>query len=595
MIHEPTCFAKLIAFVLLVHTLSFSSLRVYFCVEYVKRQRIVLNAWFEVSVRDINRSTDVINRSKAGRISALALVLVIVLSVMALNACQNRVVDDSPGSLIFSDRTTSTSGTERVQAPSPVLSTTTESTATSTTTVEDVSETSSASSEETTVTTTAAKTSTSTSKRKPKKKSTAPSSPKTTVTTLPSPTETSAIPASEQVTTEALPITSEPVTTEVLPVISEPVATETLPAVPDSTTTAVAEPPAAVNSPDAVAREYFVKSFSAHGDMIEMDVFASGTGTLQNLLAKRRDLLMKRRQTFNLGPSGASIRLDLLAERIQSDTAYLSYRSTETCSFSNPGVKSTGRYSFLVMLVNEQGAWKIKSLLSRDMHFGLFERVRTARASDVHRAIKSGKDLPAKFKLTCTDASIAQRYQLELNNITKDKNASAATDSVPVSTGENRGQFDREAMRQYQATWALGRNKQYADYSNYGGDCQNFSSQVVIAGGSPMDNVGSAQWYYFGTKKRTPSWTSVGNFARYIRNNTDKGPRGVLVQGSGSLEPGDIVHIDWDYDGHFNHAVSICNAGSSPTISGHTNDELNYPLFYLPGNKQYYHLIDYGK
>lgn len=497
--------------------------------------------------------------------------LIVLLSVFATFSCKSTVVDDGYGSVIFTDPPPLTSSTQKIRVPSTVSRPMTENGATSPATVENAPEKSSVSSEEKTTASTVSKTSKTMSSSKPKKKSTAPASPKTTATTLPSSDATSLIASSVQPTTE------------------------TLPEATDSVTTASAGPPATVDSPDVVAREFFAKSFSAHGDMIAMDVFASGTGTLQNLLEKRRDLLMKRRQAFNLGPSNTSIRLDLLEQHILADTAYLSYRSTETCSFANPSVKSTGRYSFLVMLVKEQGAWKIKSILSRDMHFGLFERVTSARVLEVRRAIKSGKDLPAKFEFRCSDALIAQRYQLELNNISKDKNSSAATDNVPISTGDNRGLLDREAMRQYQSTWALGRNKQYADYSAYGGDCQNYSSQVIIAGGSPMDDVGSAQWYYFGSKRRTPSWTGVGYFISYILNNNDKGPRGVIVQGAGSLQSGDVVHLDWDYDGRYNHAVSIYNTGSSPTISGHTNDELNYPLYYLPGNKQYYHLIDYGK
>jgi len=350
-----------------------------------------------------------------------------------------------------------------------------------------------------------------------------------------------------------------------------------------------------------MVREYFVKSFSAHGDMIEMDVFASGTNILQNLLAKRLDLLMRRRQEFNLVPSNTSINLKLLEKRFLADTAYLSYLVTETCSFSNSddtsAEKSTCRHNLLMMLVKEEGEWKIKSFLSRDKHFGMFEKSSSARVLKVRNAIKTGVNLsPSLFTLSCSNDLIAKRYQQELDNIAKDKKASVLEESVPVSTGENRGLFDREAMRQYQQQWALSRNtKHYPDYSYSGGDCQNYVSQVIAAGGTPMDTVGSRQWYYFKDGRRSPSWAAVGYFISYILNNTGKGPHGVLVKNAGSLLSGDVVHIDTDYDGKYNHAVSLYLPGSSPTFSGHSNDDLNYPLYYIPGIKRYYHLVDYGK
>ncbi len=348
-------------------------------------------------------------------------------------------------------------------------------------------------------------------------------------------------------------------------------------------------------SPEVVAREFLIRNFSVHGQMAPAQIFARDTSTLQKLLAKRKELVLQRRETFNLGLHNPSFHLELLEQRIESQTAYLSILSTEQCSFSNPQATAKGRYYYLLMLVKEQNEWKIKSILSRDRFFGVFEKVSSARVFEVRQAIRTGKGLAKKFQLTTNESVIDRRYQLEKNNIVKEKQEAGLSEKLPVSSGENRALFDRDAMKHYQATWALSRNPKYSDYTRVGGDCQNYISQVIAAGGTPMDDVGSQQWYYFRSSKRSPSWAGVGYFLKYITRNADKGPRGVIVQSAQSLQCGDVVHLDWDYDGYYNHAISIYRAGSSPTFSGHTNDELDYPLYYMPGHKQYYHLVDYGQ
>ena len=57
----------------------------------------------------------------------------------------------------------------------------------------------------------------------------------------------------------------------------------------------------------------------------------------------------------------------------------------------------------------------------------------------------------------------------------------------------------------------------------------------------------------------------VNSMQNYIRYNTGLGPNGVFVSSASSLLTGDMVHIDWDNDGSYNHAVAIYIPGASPT------------------------------
>ena len=56
--------------------------------------------------------------------------------------------------------------------------------------------------------------------------------------------------------------------------------------------------------------------------------------------------------------------------------------------------------------------------------------------------------------------------------------------------------YNRKAALNYALKWALGRNPNFYDYSELGGDCANFASQVLLAGGAVMNYQPVLGWYY---------------------------------------------------------------------------------------------------
>ena len=52
-------------------------------------------------------------------------------------------------------------------------------------------------------------------------------------------------------------------------------------------------------------------------------------------------------------------------------------------------------------------------------------------------------------------------------------------------------EYDRMAAVEYARKWALGRNPKFRDYEEWGGNCTNFISQCINAGGIPMDPYGN--------------------------------------------------------------------------------------------------------
>ena len=56
--------------------------------------------------------------------------------------------------------------------------------------------------------------------------------------------------------------------------------------------------------------------------------------------------------------------------------------------------------------------------------------------------------------------------------------------------------YDRRAAVEYAHRWAYGRNPEFYDYEEIGGDCTNFASQCLYAGSRIMNFTPTYGWYY---------------------------------------------------------------------------------------------------
>jgi len=102
-------------------------------------------------------------------------------------------------------------------------------------------------------------------------------------------------------------------------------------------------------------------------------------------------------------------------------------------------------------------------------------------------------------------------------NMSKTSDATAvdgivADDVVVESNGEFILGYNIFWACVYSNEWAMGRNPAWPDYSSLGGDCANFTSQCLLAGGMPM-HYGSAYsqdcWFYNSSSDRSSSWTGA--------------------------------------------------------------------------------------
>lgn len=142
--------------------------------------------------------------------------------------------------------------------------------------------------------------------------------------------------------------------------------------------------------------------------------------------------------------------------------------------------------------------------------------------------------------------------------------------------------YDRNKAVAYAHRWAYGRNPLYADFSKMGGDCTNFISQCIRAGGASMNYTENTGWYYTSLRNRSPSWTGVQPLYRFLTTNRGKGPY-ARNAAAAEMQPADIVQLSFNGGASFGHSLFIVRTGDPPDpgnilVATHTYDSDNRPL-----------------
>lgn len=169
--------------------------------------------------------------------------------------------------------------------------------------------------------------------------------------------------------------------------------------------------------------------------------------------------------------------------------------------------------------------------------------------------------------------------------------------------------YDRTKALNYAKKYVTSRNSEWSNYSEYGGNCQNFASQVVYSGGVPMDLQGDAIWKYYGdtlseTKSkigRSTSWTGVTFFYDYAKANKGYGLCAEVDINPFYAEAGDIGQVG--YNNIYKHTIVII--GNVKNNNGKITDLLinsnslnleNYPLSgYVYPNKRVIKILGWNK
>ncbi|MEL7565114.1 MAG: amidase domain-containing protein [Dehalobacterium sp.] len=138
--------------------------------------------------------------------------------------------------------------------------------------------------------------------------------------------------------------------------------------------------------------------------------------------------------------------------------------------------------------------------------------------------------------------------------------------------------YDRTAAVRYAHKWWNSYNPNFRSFSV---DCTNYVSQVLYAGGIPMNYTGKTNtgWWYSGNGGKEDKWSYSWAVAHSLRWYLAEG-KGIHVENAKSareLMPGDIICYDWDGDGVWQHNTVVVghNGAGEPLINAHTNNSQN--------------------
>lgn len=143
---------------------------------------------------------------------------------------------------------------------------------------------------------------------------------------------------------------------------------------------------------------------------------------------------------------------------------------------------------------------------------------------------------------------VYETYFEELNySINRNKENKIKAQENPYLASRNYSiKYDRQAAVDYANTYYHSRNDEWYDFSEQG-NCQNYASQVLIAGGMKMDYDGDEYygdiWYYNDNGDYTSSWTGVPYFHNYCKDYDNDA---LITDADINIyyaEPGDIVHV----------------------------------------------------
>ena len=122
--------------------------------------------------------------------------------------------------------------------------------------------------------------------------------------------------------------------------------------------------------------------------------------------------------------------------------------------------------------------------------------------------------------------------------------------------------FDKARAIEYAHRWALDRNPNFLDFDELGGDCTNYISQILLAGGCKMDHTPVYGWYYSSGSEKSPSWTGVEQLYNYLMKEKEHGCIAKEISAE-EAEAGDIVQLSFN-GRNFQHTPFIVEVSRAP-------------------------------
>ncbi|MET7783172.1 amidase domain-containing protein [Streptomyces mirabilis] len=135
------------------------------------------------------------------------------------------------------------------------------------------------------------------------------------------------------------------------------------------------------------------------------------------------------------------------------------------------------------------------------------------------------------------------------------------------------GAYDYAAMATYAEKYWKNYNSAYRKFNGVGGDCTNFVSQSLLAGGwQPISTVTPEEydtWYYV-ANGQSDSWAGVNEWSWFTQTAKRTAPLANVYQ----MDVGDVLQVDFDKDGSKDHTMITSYRSSSgmPYLTYHDAD-----------------------
>ncbi len=149
--------------------------------------------------------------------------------------------------------------------------------------------------------------------------------------------------------------------------------------------------------------------------------------------------------------------------------------------------------------------------------------------------------------------------------------------------------YNRSAAITYAHEWAYKRNPNYFDFSGIGGDCTNFVSQCLLAGGMEMNFRQIMGWYYRTIDDRSAAWSGVQFLYNFLIHNKETGPRAAEVPLE-QIQPGDIIQLSFK-ENIFSHSLFVVDTGELPDMNNVLIATHSYDSDYRPLST--YEILEY--
>ncbi|MBU4438285.1 MAG: amidase domain-containing protein, partial [Acetobacterium sp.] len=337
----------------------------------------------------------------------------------------------------------------------------------------------------------------------------------------------------------------------------------------------------------APINDYFNKTFEATAnlqtvDMSELFYDPASVNAILNQNALDYLIKLRLKQSNNLKLTNYQCQLNVSVINEVDEAVEVELLENYTVNFAFiPDVDSvTSGIRHHFWLIKTGNTYKIAEHLQDEDSFNLVKDAISAQPSEPAAVLE---DLLSKSTAAAADVAAAKQ--------------AFNSGEQPARQAFTGNPYQPEAAVNYAMAWVdpektLRNTAQFGIYDDVGGNCNNFISQCLNAGGIPMDIFGDefTQWKWYSDELnldetesgRSPAWAGVNEFYLYARENSGYGLSAVVDDNVYSGAVGDI--LQFGYDNQWLHSVIITQVVKDKDgkvvdylIHSNTTDRISYP------------------